>query len=308
MDKKLENKIIGVLMGGVSSEREISINSGTSVYNCLKEEGYDVHLVDANSDICNKLSDLNIDIAFIALHGGWGENGSIQGMLEVTGLQYTGSGVLASAIAMDKVISKIVFRNAGLRISPYIVINKESFGKNKSFQSLPSFPLPWVVKPASEGSSVGVSIIKKEEELSDVAEKAFSYGKRIIIEGFIRGKETHIGILGDEVLGGVEVRPKKEFYNYEAKYTRGLTDYILPPEIDEDVYKNIQEEAYSAYSAIGCKGACRVDFIISDKGEAFLLEVNTLPGMTDISLLPKVASLSGYTYLSLIEAILIDAL
>lgn len=293
----LTDKRIGVLMGGTSSEREVSLKSGNAIYNSLKKSGLNTVAIDVGHDICAILAEQKIELAFLALHGGFGEDGSIQGMLEVMGIPYTGSGVLASALAMDKEASKKIFLYHNVPVPPFVVLKS---GQIRSIE----FDLPWVIKPAAEGSSVGVSIIKHENDLEKSLEKAFSFGSRAIVEKFIRGKEVHIGILEGKVLGGVEVRPSLEFYSYEAKYTAGLTEYILPPELDDAVYASANEAALSAHSALGCKGATRVDLRIDMEGYPFVLEVNTIPGMTETSLLPKIAGLAGLGFDDLINGII----
>ncbi len=328
-------------MGGTSAEREVSLRSGTAIYNALKRLGYNVVDIDAGPDICNELNKKKVELVFLALHGGHGENGFIQGMLEILGISYTGSGVLASALAMDKEASKKIFLYHKIPVPPFKVVtsNKQNIasppphplpqGEGASLK-IPSpsrgegkgggeglgsrlwalgseqidFPLPWVVKPATEGSSVGVSIVKSETGFKQAVETAFSYGSRVIVEKYIEGKEIHIGILNDKVLGGVEVKPSLEFYNYEAKYTPGLTEYILPPEIDSRAYERAKAAAISAHTALGCKGATRVDLRLDMEGNPYVLEVNTIPGMTETSLLPKIASLAGFDFPALIEEII----
>lgn len=294
----LKDKRIGVLMGGTSAEREVSLRSGNAVYNALKRLNYDVISIDVGKDICAVLKKERVEIVFLVLHGGFGENGSIQGLLEVLGIPYTGSGVLASALAMDKEASKKIFLYHNIPVPDFIVIDKM-----RGFQKI-NFSLPWVVKPATEGSSIGVSIVKDDMNLKDALKKAFQHSSRVIVEKFVEGKEVHIGILNNEVLGGVEVRPSLEFYNYEAKYTAGLTEYILPPEINNITYQKAGEIALNAHRAIGCKGATRVDLRIDTEGNPYVLEVNTIPGMTETSLLPKIAKLAGYDFSGLIEEIL----
>lgn len=302
MTKKLvTSKRIGVLMGGLSAERDVSIRSGLAIYQALQELGYNCTLIDVSKDVVNTLKKEKVRFAFLALHGGTGENGAIQGLLEILGIPYTGSGILASAIAMDKEISKKLFKYHGLPVSEFVTIHKRGRNQKAIDQTSIGFALPWVVKPATEGSSIGVSIVKNEEALQSALNKAFSFSERALIERFIDGKEVHIGILGDRVLGGVEVRPSLEFYNYEAKYTSGLTEYIIPPEIDETVYESVKETALNAYRAIGCSGAGRVDLMIDGVGTPYLLEVNTLPGMTTTSLLPKIARSAGLSFNDLIE-------
>jgi D-alanine-D-alanine ligase len=301
---------IGVLMGGKSSERDISIRSGLAIYQSLQEQGYNAAPIDISKDIVNTLKKEKIRLAFLALHGGIGENGAIQGMLEVLGIPYTGSGVLASALAMDKEASKKIFLYHGLTVAPFIVVSQPVGARRRlapASESVktPNFPLPWVVKPVAEGSSIGVSIVKEETDLASCLEKAFAFDQRAMIEKFIPGKEIHIGILGQKVLGGVEVRPSLEFYNYEAKYTAGLTDYIIPPEIDAPVYESAKDAALRAHMALGCSGASRVDFRIDENsGIPHVLEVNTLPGMTTTSLLPKIAKSAGMSFNDLLEEII----
>jgi D-alanine-D-alanine ligase len=298
----LTDKDIGVFMGGTSPEREISLKSGKAIYQSLKSSGYNVVAIDVGPDICRVLEKESIDIAFLALHGGHGENGSIQGMLEVLGIPYTGSGVLSSALAMDKEASKKIFLYHNIPVPPFMVIPDKSSYMHKL--SAINFSLPFVVKPVAEGSSVGVSIVRDGEDIWLAFEKTITYGPRVIIEQYIEGKEVHIGILNGNVLGGVEVRPSLEFYNYEAKYTAGLTKYILPPEIDRNVYERSKEVALAAHTALGCQGATRVDLMIDGKGNPYVLEVNTIPGMTETSLLPKIAGLAGLAFLGLLEEIL----
>lgn len=300
----LTDRRIGVLLGGQSAEREVSLRSGRAVYMALRTLGYDAVAVDVGPDICTSLTENGVRIAFLALHGGYGEDGSIQGLLEVLGIPYTGSGVLASAIAMDKEASKKVFLYHGIPVPRYAVFDR------KSLNDMPiiDFAMPWVVKPAAEGSSIGVSIVRQERDFNKAADLAGMYGTRIIVEQYIDGKEIHIGILNGKAVGGVEVRPSLEFYNYEAKYTAGLTEYILPPDIDGDAYERAAATACSAHHAVGCKGATRVDLRIDGKGNPFVLEVNTIPGMTETSLLPKIARLSGYDFPALIEEILRGAI
>jgi D-alanine-D-alanine ligase len=296
----LTDKTIGVLMGGTSAEREVSLKSGASVLGALNRLGYNARAVDVGADVCEVLRRENIEIAFLALHGGTGEDGSMQGMLEVLGIPYTGSGVLASALAMDKVASKKAFLYDGLKVPEFEVIEKGE---------TPTLPMPFVVKPVREGSSIGVSVVSKREELGTALEAASGYTGAALIEQYISGKEVHIGILRNRALGGVEVRPAVGFYDFKAKYdTHSGTQYILPPELDADLYERAKGVAQRAHMALGADGATRVDLLIDAQGEIFVLEVNTIPGMTETSLLPKIASLSGLSFDTLVEEILKDAL
>lgn len=291
----ITKKRIGVLMGGTSTERDVSLRSGASVFNALKGLGYDAVAIDAGRDVCRALEINGVEIAFIVLHGGTGEDGSMQGLLEVMGIPYTGSGVLASGLAMDKLASKMVFSYCGIPVPRFEVIREAR---------MPSILPPFVVKPQKEGSSVGVSIVKDAAKFREAIDKAMSFNGTAIIEEFIKGREVHIGILNDRVLGGVEVRPSLEFYSYEAKYTPGMTDYIIPPELESAVYESAKEIGLSAHKALGCRGATRVDLMISPDGSPYVLEVNTIPGMTETSLLPKIAGYAGMGFPALVEEIL----
>lgn len=311
----MKGKRIGVLAGGTSAERDVSLRTGSAIHQALLDLGHDSVFIDASSQVCETLRKEAVDIAFIALHGGVGENGAVQGLLEVMGIPYTGSGVLASALAMDKVASKKLFSFHGIPVAPFIVLQRGiSTGHPGDaaggvdippYGTLPlSFDLPWVIKPAAEGSSIGVSIVRSTAEAGPALDAAFEYGDRVIVEQYIKGKEIQIGILGSTILGGVEVRPSLEFYSYEAKYTAGMTEYILPPEVSADEYEILRQTALKAHNALGCAGATRVDLILSDSGTPYVLEVNTIPGMTETSLLPKIARLSGLSFRDLVGKIL----
>ncbi|MBF0559435.1 MAG: D-alanine--D-alanine ligase [Nitrospirae bacterium] len=309
----ITDKRIGVLAGGTSAEREVSLKSGSAVYKALSGLGYDAVFIDVSDGVCEKLRQEGIDIAFIVLHGGHGENGAIQGLLEVMGIPYTGSGILASALAMDKEAAKMVFLHHDIPVAPYIVVRKKDVCGHDRINSqmvtaLADFPLPWVVKPATEGSSIGVNIVREEGDIADALKEAFAYGDRVLVEEFIKGKEVQIAILDNRSLGGVEVRPLREFYDFEAKYTPGLTNYILPPEISELTYDVLKALALRAHTVLGCRGATRVDFIVDESNNPFLLEVNTIPGMTETSLLPKIARSAKIEFPDLIEKILASAI
>lgn len=307
MERKMPKKIkIGVLLGGQSAEREVSLRSGAAVVKALKSRGYTVKAIDAGPDLYPVLKKEKIGLAFIALHGGHGENGAVQGMLEIMGIPYTGSGILASALAMDKEASKKIFLYHGIPVPACRIVRQQEF-RAKGFRLSAGFKLPWVVKPATEGSSVGVEIVKNMDAAAKAVKKAFAYGNAVVIEEYIRGREVQIAVLNDRAIGGVEVRPSLEFYSYEAKYTAGLTEYIIPPKLDSRTYKKAQEAALSAHRALGCRGATRVDLIIDDGKKIFVLEVNTIPGMTETSLLPKIAASAGLDFPLLIEKIMEEA-
>ncbi len=295
----MKEMTIGVLMGGTSAEREVSLKSGAAVSGALRKLGHEVVDIDAAGDLCAELKRGRPDVAFMALHGGVGENGSVQGMLEVMGIPYTGSGVLASAMAMDKLVSKAMFAHYGLKVPACEVI--------RGAGEPTALPLPVVVKPAGEGSSVGVGIVREMENLSVALDSALSYGGPVLVEEYVKGREVQIGVLGDRVLGGVEVRPKADFYSYEAKYTPGMTEYILPPELDEGLYARAKEAGLKAHMALGCGGATRVDLLIDGEENIYVLEVNTIPGMTETSLLPKIAGQAGLSFPALLEEMVNDA-
>lgn len=297
----LKNEKIAVLMGGTSAEREVSLKSGQTILSGLKGLGYDAEAVDAGPGVCSDLRAMGPACAFIALHGGLGEDGSIQGMLEVMGIPYTGSGVLASALAMDKVVSRGMFSSQGLLVPRY-----EEVCKSARATKAPG--PPWVVKPRDEGSSVGISIVREEGQLPKALDEALSFGGSALIEQYIEGREVQIGVIAEQVLGGVEVRPKVEFYSYAAKYAGGLTEYVLPPELDERTYEKAKQAGFAAHKCLGCKGATRVDLIVTSNAEPYVLEVNTIPGMTETSLLPKIARQAGMDFPALIEAMLKDAI
>ncbi len=308
-------KRTGVLMGGTSAEREVSLRSGKAVCRALKSLGYTVVAIDAKGDFAATLKKQKIKRVFIALHGGHGENGAVQGMLEIMGISYTGSGVLASALAMDKVASKKIFLYHKIPVPPFHIVTREESnvrgeGKGPSHlasrYSLGRLQFPVVVKPATEGSSVGVEIVKDEKKCHAALRAAFRYGETVLVEKYIKGKEVQIAILDDRVLGGVEVRPSREFYSYEAKYTSGLTEYIFPPDLDPATARKAEAAALAAHRALGCSGATRVDLIIDRQRKPYVLEVNTIPGMTETSLLPKIAKNAGMEFPELIQRILGD--
>jgi D-alanine-D-alanine ligase len=301
MNKEMRKKKIGVLLGGVSAEREVSLRSGKAVCKALKSIGYNVVAIDAKGDFYAKLKKQKIEQVFIALHGGHGENGAVQGMLEIMNIPFTGSGVLASALAMDKVASKKIFLYHRIPVPAFTII--ERLTKNASPGSL---KLPVVVKPSTEGSSVGVAIVKDWKAFQAALKKAFVYSKTVLVEEYIRGQEVQIALLDDKVLGGVEVRPSDEFYSYKAKYTAGRTQYIFPPQLDSKTYRSAEKAALAAHQALGCSGATRVDLIIDRKKRPYVLEVNTIPGMTETSLLPKIAKNAGLEFPELIRRILGD--
>lgn len=296
-------KKIGVLMGGISSERDVSLATGAAILNALRLKGYDAVGIDINRNAPEQIGKAGIEVAFIGLHGKLGEDGAIQGMLEVMGIPYTGSGILASALGMDKAAAKIIFKAAGLMVGPYALLSRE--GRDKAGAVLKNeIGLPAVIKPRAEGSSVGVSIASRESEVGPALDHAFSYGRDVLIERYIKGREVQVGILGDRALGAIEIVPKQAFYDYKAKYEPGMSEHFFPARLSEDVYRSTLDAGLTAHKAIGCRGYSRVDFIIDDKGTPYILEVNTLPGMTSRSLLPEIAKGVGISFPDLVEEIL----
>jgi D-alanine-D-alanine ligase len=301
--EELKNKKVGVLMGGLSAEREVSLESGAAVYKALLERGYDAIAIDMGRDLAQILTKESVGVAFICLHGRYGEDGAVQGLLEVLGIPYTGAGVLASALAMNKIFAKKLFQASGLTVAPYRVVQQ---GHEPDLATI-GFSLPVVVKPSQEGSSVGVSIVRRAEEYQPALEAAFVYDAEILVEQFIKGREIQVGILEERALGAIEIVPKKEFYDYEAKYTPGMADHILPAPLSPDLYRQVLGAGEEAHQALGCCGYSRVDFLVTDEDECYLLEVNTLPGMTALSLLPEIARGAGIGFAELVERILATA-
>jgi len=292
---------IGVLMGGPSEERQISLRSGKAVYESLKNANFDVVPIDIESqdleENIRKIKSYNIEVAFIALHGRFGEDGTIQKLLEDLGIPYTGSGVLASKFALDKVLSRQRFLSFGLNVPDYIVIEKKDF--DKTYLSLNKFKFPLVVKPACQGSSIGLSIVEDKDSLSKAIDLAFSFDERIIIEEYIKGRELTVGILDEEPLPVIEIIPKKKFFDYEAKYTPGLTEYVVPAKLEEKIASQAKNSALLAHKSLDCFGFSRVDMILNKENKVFVLEVNTIPGLTETSLLPKAAKAVGISFLEL---------
>ncbi|MDA8099274.1 MAG: D-alanine--D-alanine ligase [Nitrospiraceae bacterium] len=295
------NKKIGVLMGGLSSERAVSLASGGAMLKALKDKGYSAVGIDVGRDIAERLTAEGIGLAVNGLHGKYGEDGAIQGLLELLGVPYTGSGILASAMGMDKIISKTVFQAYGLHVGPYAVVPRGD--ATAAAAAMAEFGLPLVVKPSAEGSSVGVSVVRREDQFAPALELAFRYDPEILIEKHIAGMEVQVGVLGERALGAIEIVPKDDFYSYDAKYKEGGSEHFFPARIPETVYRATLDAGLAAHRALGCSGYSRVDFIIDRNGVPFILEVNTLPGMTATSLLPDIARGVGIAFPDLVEEI-----
>ncbi|MDD5166278.1 MAG: D-alanine--D-alanine ligase [Candidatus Omnitrophica bacterium] len=297
LKKSKENKFgrVGVLMGGPSSEREISLKSGKAVYAALKESGIEVSAIDIQTDNVEEnirlLKSKKIDCAFLALHGRFGEDGSMQQILEDIKIPYTGSGVSASRLAMDKIASRKIFQDHGLKVPQYEVVKG-----NADWEMDSDFVFPLVVKPATHGSSIGLSIVDKKEYLEEAVNLAFSFDHKVIIEEYIEGREVTVGILEEKPLAVIEIISKRRFFDYEAKYQAGMTDYIVPAKIEKKLSGKIQDIALLAHKLLGCSGCSRVDIILDKYNIPFVLEVNTIPGMTETSLLPKAAKIEGISF------------
>jgi D-alanine-D-alanine ligase len=291
-------------MGGTSSERAVSLCSGEAVASALESRGHEVVRIDITSGLetFETLADANIDVAFLALHGKQGEDGCIQGVLEILGIPYTGSGVLTSALAMDKLKSKELFRLHNVPTPPYYVVSRQSIASLAELHG--SFGYPVVVKPRREGSSVGVAKASSYEELVVALETALLYDDSALVERFVKGAEVAVAVLDGRVLGAIEIEPAGELYDYQAKYVAGTTRYHVPARLEPTRLRGILNLAARTVEALDVRGAARGDLIVTPGMNEYVLEVNTLPGMTESSLLPKIAAAAGYDFASLCEAIL----
>lgn len=294
---------VAVLFGGVSGEREVSLTSGKGMVDALKERGHDVVAIDFHPKRANELLTLEVDVVVSALHGKYGEDGRVQSLLEMAGIPYTGSGVLASALAMDKARAKIIFAASGIRVARDVLIESIDTIEQKIREWGDEFPC--VVKPAQEGSSNGLTIAMNASMLREGIEKAFRCDSAVLIEQYIKGKELTVPVIGnfgkEEALPVIEIIPKNEFYDYESKYTEGGSVHVCPAEISNDLTKEVQDAAVLAHRALGCSGYSRSDFLVSEDGLAYILETNTLPGMTPLSLFPDSARTVGISYGELLD-------
>jgi len=300
----MKSKKIGVLFGGLSAEREVSLKSGAAVHQALVAQGYNAVAIDVGRDLAEVLKREGVEVAFIALHGRYGEDGCVQGLLELLEIPYTGSGVLASALAMHKRYSKQAFTASGILTAPFLCYRR---GETVRLTDLP-FSLPLVVKPVQEGSSVGVSIVREESQLPKALELAFDHDDEILVEQYIKGQEVQVGILDDRPVGAIEIVPKNEFYDFEAKYTDGMAEHLFPARLEPNLYEKAQQVGLAAHRALGCKGYSRVDLLVTTAGDCYVLEVNTLPGMTALSLLPEIAAKgAGLPFETLVSRIIESA-
>ncbi|MES2677729.1 MAG: D-alanine--D-alanine ligase [Pseudomonadota bacterium] len=300
---------IAVLMGGWNSEREVSLRSGEAAYNALLELGYRATKIDFDRNIVARLAEVKPDIVFNALHGRYGEDGRIQGLLDILNIPYTHSGIVASAISMDKVLTDKICSTVGIKSPDFALIKKGDNENNKKilFETIGK---PFVIKPINEGSSVGVQVILENAPFN-LDNFDWQYGDEMMVEKYIAGQEVQVAIMDNKALGAIEVRPKHLFYDYECKYTAGMTDYIMPAEIPADKYQELLDLALKAHKIVGCSGVSRVDFILNNKNggdnQFYFLEINTHPGFTATSLVPKIAKYQGISFAQIVEYLVSSA-
>lgn len=301
-----------VLMGGLSEEREVSLRSGAGVYNALKKVGYQAKTLDLSRDNLDRIKEIGPDVVFLALHGKFGEDGTVQGYLDILGIPYTGSGVETSAICMNKGTTKKIFCYEGVPTADFVIINKYQYRRNQELdQILKGLGLPVVVKAATQGSSIGVYIVKTESDLESAIEEAFQYDQEVVIEKFIEGPQLTVALLGNEepqVLPVIEITAANEFYDYEAKYTPGMCEHIIPARVSESINDKVMEISKRVYTSFKCRGYARIDFMIDKDENPYVLEINTIPGMTAMSLVPDAGRAAGISYEELVDRIVCLAL
>ena len=305
-----KNTNVLIVCGGVSTEREVSLRSGKSVYEALLKKGYvNAKLFDLTSNNISELLQIHPDIAFLALHGKGGEDGCIQGLLELAGIPYTGPGVCASAVCMNKITTKQILDNAGLPTAKFAVYRKDECQSMAEIANklIENIGLPMVLKSPCQGSSIGVVMVKDQEAIQDAIDEIFKYGNYLLAEEFVNGIEITLPIMGNEeltVLPVIEITSEREFYDYTAKYTSGLCHHIIPACIDQKTENDVIKIGKRAYRELNCCGLSRIDFIVDPIKGPMIIEVNTLPGMTDMSLFPDAARYVGISYEDLVEKIL----
>ena len=301
------SKRVAVLKGGWSNERPVSLASGRECAQALRNAGYDVTEIDVGRDIAQVLTEMKPDVAFNALHGPFGESGMIQGVLELLQIPYTHSGVLASALAMDKHQAKIMFKAAGIPVTDHLILSRQEVARAHAM------PPPYVVKPIADGSSFGVFIVKADQSHppQEILREDWNSGEEIMVERYIPGRELTCAVMGDVALGVTEIVTDLSFYNYEAKYAEGGSRHIVPAQIQPNIYDKVQKMALKAHAALGCRGVSRTDFRFNDRagadGELVCLEINTQPGMTATSLVPEQALAAGHSFEELVSWMVEDA-
>jgi D-alanine-D-alanine ligase len=301
------NKHVVVMMGGLSSEREVSLSSGASVIKALNELGYRVTTLDPSYDVAVQLEKLKPDVVFNALHGTYGEDGVIPGILEMMRIPYTHSGVMASAVAFNKSKTKDIIINYGVRVAKGMRIKIDALKDIIASGSDP-MPRPYVIKPNQQGSSIGVYIVHPNDKSPDLS--SWNFGDDVVVEEYIPGKELSVAVFADKAIGALELRPRDGFYDYEAKYTDGVTDHIFPADVPASVYKQALESAEKVHNILGCRTMSRSDFRYDpsrgDEG-LYFLEINTHPGFTNLSIVPEIAEKTGTSFKQLVERLLQDA-
>lgn len=302
---KWRGKRVAVLLGGISKEREISIRTGSAIAKALKGRGYDVVELDVGCgfELTDRIRAEKPDVAVVALHGKFGEDGCIQGLLEMLRIPYTGGGVLASSVGMDKVVCYRVARELGIKCPDGISLDASSGDIDGLIKGV-EIEMPVIVKPSREGSTINITIVKDRNRLAEAFGKALESDNKIIVERYLAGKEVTVGLLNGRALTTLEIAPKSGFYDYESKYTKGMTEYILPARISGECALKIQRWSEEIYKAIECAGTARTDFIVAPGGDAYFLEINTIPGMTELSLVPKAAAHEGLSFEDVCEELL----
>lgn len=303
MRSKWGSKKIGVLLGGTSKEREISLKTGAAIAGALKRKGYSVMTIDCGLNVQKQIEDAGIDAAFIALHGNFGEDGQVQRLLEKMKIPYTGSGPETSALAMDKVALNRLCRQWGMTL-PQEEVFEGTADQVDSFLNRFSLPLPVIVKPSREGSSINLTVVRHEQELKPAVLRALQSDSKVLLQQFIEGKEVTVSVLNGKALPSIEIIPHNGLYDYESKYTKGKSDYIIPARVSEKTQSELSRITEEVYRKIGGRGFARVDFIVDIQETPYFLELNTIPGMTETSLVPKAAKAVGIEFDDLCEAIL----
>jgi D-alanine-D-alanine ligase len=306
----LAGKKIGVLCGGESEEREVSLKSGQAIYRALKDEGLGVVKIDVDRAVLKKIEREKIDVAVLALHGGWGEDGTIQAVCKLMGIPFTGPDVLGSALALNKVMAKKIFKSESIPTPPWSMISQEEITNHEHLDRLvkklsEEFGFPVVLKPALQGSSVGLKVVKEKTNLKSSIKESMKYGKYLLVEKYLRATEVTVGILGLgsdlEALPVVEIVPKRGVYDFRSKYTQGETEYIVPARLPKKIYEKAQLLALQAFKALNLDIVARIDMLIGEDRNLYVLEANTNPGMTATSLLPKAALAAGYEFPKLLR-------
>lgn len=304
MSKTLKQEKIAVLLGGTSAEREVSLNSGTAVLNALRKQGYDAHPIDPKTFPVATLKEQGFDRVFNILHGRGGEDGTMQGLLEQIGIPYTGCGVMASALTMDKMRTKMLWKAFGLPVAEMEIVTVENRATLNPESVVKKLGLPLMVKPSLEGSSVGLTKVKTMEELESAVDFALKFDRTVLIEEWLAGDEFTVPVLDGEVLPSIKIVPEGEFYDYDAKYISDNTQYFCPAGLSDAREQELRRLVKQAYDVVGCRGWSRIDVMADAEGKFRLVEVNTNPGMTSHSLFPKSAATVGYSFEQLVEKIL----